>query len=223
MTTAPAPARILDDAPNKTSLVTCGAAGTPAPATAGAPAPASASAPTPATAGAPAPATAGAPTPATAGAATLPADAQRVAERAADALFSRDAASLGLGMQVAEVRPGYARVTMTVRPDMVNGHKTCHGGLIFSLADSAFAVSCNSHNESNVAASASIDFLAPAREGDGLTAEAQELWRSGRSGIYEVTVTNQRGERIALFRGRSHRIRGEVVPTDVDASSAQRE
>jgi len=156
-------------------------------------------------------------------AASAPASAQRMAERAAEALFSRDAASKALGMQVVTVRPGYARLTMKVRPDMLNGHRMCHGGLIFSLADSAFAVSCNSHNESTVAASASIDFLAPAVEGDSLAAEAQELWRSGRSGIYEITVTNQRGERIALFRGRSHRIRGEVVPAASDAGGAQRE
>jgi acyl-CoA thioesterase len=115
-----------------------------------------------------------------------------------------------LGMRVLAVRPGYAKLTMTVRPDMVNGHHICHGGLVFTLADSAFAVSCNSYNESTVAAAASIDFLAPAREGDELLAEASELWRSGRSGIYEITVTNQRGERIALFRGRSHRISGAV-------------
>jgi acyl-CoA thioesterase len=138
-------------------------------------------------------------------------DAQKLAERAAEALFSRDAASRMLGMRVVGVRPGYAKLSMTVRPDMVNGHRICHGGLVFTLADSAFAVSCNSYNESTVAAAASIDFLAPAREGDELLAEASEVWRSGRSGIYEITVTNQRGERIALFRGRSHRINGAVT------------
>jgi acyl-CoA thioesterase len=137
-------------------------------------------------------------------------DAQRLAERATEALFAGDKASKMLGMRVVVVKPGYARLTMTVRSDMVNGHSICHGGLIFSLADSAFAVSCNSHNESTVAAAASIDFLAPAFEGDELSAEANELWRSGRSGLYEITVTNQRGERIALFRGRSHRIGGSV-------------
>jgi acyl-CoA thioesterase len=100
---------------------------------------------------------------------------------------------------------------MTVRNDMCNGHRTCHGGLIFSLADSAFAAACNSYNESNVAAAASIDFLAPAREGDELVAEASEVWRSGRTGIYEIKVINQRGELIALFRGRSHRIGGPVT------------
>jgi acyl-CoA thioesterase len=138
-------------------------------------------------------------------------DAQHVAERAAEALFARDMASRMLGFRVAGVKPGYARLTMTVRPDMVNGHRICHGGLIFTLADSAFAASCNSYDESTVAAAASIDFLAPAFEGDELSAEAGELWRSGRSGLYEITVTNQRGERIALFRGRSHRVGGSVT------------
>ena len=138
-------------------------------------------------------------------------DVQRLAERAAEALFARDNTAKMLGILVVDVRPGYGRVTMKVRSDMVNGHRTCHGGLIFTLADSAFAVACNSHNESTVAAAASIDFLAPAREADELSAEGTELWRSGRTGIYEITVTNQRGERIALFRGRSHRIGGAVT------------
>ncbi len=143
--------------------------------------------------------------------------AQRLSEQAAEALLSRDSATRMLGIRLVAVRPGYARLTMTVRSDMVNGHRTCHGGLIFSLADSAFAVSCNSHNDSAVAAAASIDFLAPAFEGDILTAEASELWRSGRSGLYEIAITNQRGERIALFRGRSHRISGTVIATDTHA------
>ena len=138
-------------------------------------------------------------------------DAQLLAERAAQALFERDQASQVLGMRLLEVRPGHARVVMRVRADMVNGHARCHGGLIFALADSAFAFSCNSHNESTVAAAASIDFLASASAGDELSAVATELWRSQRNGIYEVTVTNQRGERIALFRGRSYRIDGQVT------------
>jgi acyl-CoA thioesterase len=94
---------------------------------------------------------------------------------------------------------------------MVNGHRICHGGLVFTLADSAFAFACNSHGESTVAAAASIDFLAPAREGDELHAVASELWRTRRNGIYEITVTNQRGERIAFFRGRSHQLSGKVT------------
>jgi len=137
--------------------------------------------------------------------------AQRRAERAAAALFAGDRASQALGMRITGVGPGWARVVMTVRPDMVNGHAICHGGIVFALADSAFAFACNSHNESTVAAAASIDFLAGAREGDELTAEASELWRTRRNGIYEINIHNQRGERIALFRGRSYRIDGQVV------------
>jgi len=136
---------------------------------------------------------------------------QRLAERAAAALFARDAASQMLGMRLDAVQPGRARVLMKVRADMVNGHGVCHGGLVFALADSAFAFACNTGNESTVAAAASIDFLIAVHEGDELTAEARELWRTRRNGIYEITVTNQRGERVALFRGRSYRIDGTVV------------
>jgi acyl-CoA thioesterase len=139
------------------------------------------------------------------------ADAQRTAERATSALFAGDRASQALGMRITGVRPGWARVLMLVRPDMVNGHAICHGGLVFALGDSAFAFACNSYNDSTVAAAAAIDFLAAAREGDELTAEASELWRTRRNGLYEIVVTNQRGERVALFRGRSYRIDGQVV------------
>jgi acyl-CoA thioesterase len=140
------------------------------------------------------------------------ADAQSLAESAVAALYEGDRASQALGMKIDSAAPGAARVSMTVRPDMVNGHRLCHGGLVFALADSAFAFACNSHGDRTLAAAASIDFLAPAREGDVLTAAARELWRSGRSGIYEITVTNQRGECIALFRGRSHRVEGRLIP-----------
>jgi acyl-CoA thioesterase len=137
--------------------------------------------------------------------------AQRLAEQSAQTLYERDRASQALGMRLDAVRPGWARVVMTVRADMLNGHHLCHGGIVFALADSAFAFACNSYNESTVAAAAAIDFLAGARAGDELTAEASELWRTRRNGIYEITVTNQRGERVALFRGRSYRIAGEVT------------
>ncbi|HEV2228352.1 MAG TPA: hydroxyphenylacetyl-CoA thioesterase PaaI [Steroidobacteraceae bacterium] len=137
--------------------------------------------------------------------------AQQVAEQSAQALYQRDRASQALGMRLVEVRPGRARVAMTVRPDMVNGHDVCHGGIVFALADSAFAFACNSYNESTVAAAAAVDFLAAARAGDELTAEASELWRTRRNGIYEISVSNQRGERVALFRGRSYRIDGQVT------------
>ena len=142
------------------------------------------------------------------------AQAQQLAEKAVQALFASDRASQALGIRIVEIRPGYSRLTMLVRPDMVNGHRICHGGMVFALADSAFAFSCNSYNESTVAAAASIDFLAPACEGDELTATAAELWRTGRNGIYEITIINQKGARIALFRGRSHRIDGHVVSAD---------
>ncbi len=138
--------------------------------------------------------------------------AQGRAERAVAALFARDRASQALGMRITGVGPGWARLVMSVRADMLNGHQVCHGGLVFALADSAFAFACNSHNESTVAAAAAIDFLAAARAGDELTAEAREIWRTKRNGIYEITVTNQRGERVALFRGRSYRIEGQVSP-----------
>lgn len=133
--------------------------------------------------------------------------AQSLAERSAAALYANDRASQGLGIRMLETRPGYAKLAMVVREDMLNGHASCHGGFIFTLADSAFAFSCNSHGGTVVAAAASIDFLAPAQGGDELTAIATERWRSKRSGVYEVTVANQRGETIALFRGRSHQVR----------------
>ena len=137
--------------------------------------------------------------------------AQALAEATAAAMFSRDAASQALGMQILKMGPGYAKLTMTVRPDMLNGHQTCHGGFIFALADSAFAFSCNSYNLNTVAAGCSIEYLAPGRAGDVLTAEAIEQSRAGRSGVYDVSVTNQDGTRIALFRGKSHQIKGEVL------------
>jgi acyl-CoA thioesterase len=138
--------------------------------------------------------------------------AQALAERAARTMYENDAASRGLGIEIVEMRPGFCRATMLVRADMVNGHDIAHGGFIFALADSAFAFSCNSHNAVTVAAGATIDFLAPAHKGDRLTATATELWRSKRTGLYEISVTNQQGSVIALFRGRSHQIKGQVVP-----------
>jgi acyl-CoA thioesterase len=140
-------------------------------------------------------------------------DQRQIAERVATAMFARDAASQSLGMELKEVRPGYARLTLLVRPDMLNGHAICHGGIVFSLADSAFAFACNSRNQSTVASGCSIDFLGPARSGDELTAEAMERALLGRIGIYDVTVTNQEGKTVALFRGRSYRVTGEVIPT----------
>jgi acyl-CoA thioesterase len=138
-------------------------------------------------------------------------DAQSTAERAAQVLYAADASSQNLGMRIVSVAPGTATLTMPIRAHMLNGHQVCHGGLIFALADSAFAFACNSYGDNTIAASGSIDFLAPGREGDLLTATATELWRSHRTGIYEAVVTRQTGERVALFRGRSHRIEGRVA------------
>jgi acyl-CoA thioesterase len=138
-------------------------------------------------------------------------EAQRLAERCAAALYERDRASQSLGMTLTAVRPGWAQVRMSVREDMTNGHGVCHGGVVFMLADSAFAFACNSYNEATVAAAATIDFLLAAHAGDTLIAEAHELWRTKRNGIYEIVVCNQRNERLALFRGRSYRIDGQVA------------
>ena len=140
-----------------------------------------------------------------------PAEAQALAERVARAMLDRDPASQKLGMHIGAIAPGHAEVTMTVRPDMLNGHAICHGGFIFTLADSAFAYACNSYNLSTVASGCAIDFVAPAREGDVLTARAAERSVAGRTGVYDIDVVNQRGETVALFRGKSYRIKGHVV------------
>jgi acyl-CoA thioesterase len=140
-------------------------------------------------------------------------DPQTIADRVGSGMLAQDQASRGLGMRIEAMGPGYSRMTMTVRPDMLNGFKICHGGFITTFADSAFAFACNSYNELTLAAGIVVDFVAPAREGDLLTAEAREVSLSGRTGVYDVKVTNQRGETIALLRGRSHRVNDKpVVP-----------
>lgn len=142
-----------------------------------------------------------------------PIDPQAVAAAVGQGMMSEDAASRGLGMKIDAMGPGYARLSMSVRADMLNGFKICHGGFIVTLADSAFAFACNSHNELTVAAGIVVDFIAPAKEGDVLTAEAREVALAGRTGVYDVTVTNQGQELIAVLRGRSHRMKGkQVVP-----------
>ncbi|NHZ37716.1 hydroxyphenylacetyl-CoA thioesterase PaaI [Massilia rubra] len=138
-------------------------------------------------------------------------DPQALAELAGKTMFERDPASQALGMLLAEIRPGYARMTMPVRRDMLNGHQTCHGGYIFMLADSAFAFACNSHNLNTVGAGCTIDYLSPGREGDLLMAVAIEQALSGKTGVYDITVTNQDGRTLALFRGKSHRVTGNVA------------
>ena len=133
-------------------------------------------------------------------------DAQSTADKVREVMFVDDAASRMLGMQVVEIGPGHAVLTMTVRVDMLNGFAVCHGGLIATLADSAFAFACNSRNALTVASGFDIDILRSAKLGDLLTARAEEASLGGRTGLYDITVTNQRGELIAMFRGRSHRL-----------------
>jgi acyl-CoA thioesterase len=139
------------------------------------------------------------------------AHAQSLAERVATEMFARDQASQALGMRIVRVGPGRAELTMRIRADMLNGHAICHGGFIFTLADSTFAFACNSANMATVASGCSIDFVAPARENDVLTAVGVERSLSGRTGVYDIEVKNQNGETVALFRGKSHRIKGQIV------------
>ncbi|HEY5718728.1 MAG TPA: hydroxyphenylacetyl-CoA thioesterase PaaI [Motiliproteus sp.] len=138
--------------------------------------------------------------------------AQQLAEACAAALYQGDSLSRELGMTLDQIGPGMAELSMVVQPWMLNGHGTCHGGLIFTLADSAFAFACNSQNHKAVAAGCTIDYLNPAHGGDRLTARASQSHQRGRSGIYDVEVSNQQGVAIALFRGRAHRLPGAVIP-----------
>ena len=136
--------------------------------------------------------------------------AQQVAEAAAAAMYARDRASLALGMKLVAVAPGAASMQMRVREDMANVHDSCHGGFIFTLADSTFAYACNSHNRNAVAVTCLIEYLRPARVGDVLTASGLEQALEGRNGVYDVRVQNQNGELVALFRGKSTQVKGEV-------------
>lgn len=127
-------------------------------------------------------------------------------------MYEADACSRALGFELVEVRAGYARMRAAIRPDFLNGHNICHGGLIFTLADSTFAFACNSYNVNTVASGCSIEFLRPVHGGDTLTAEAVEQTISGRTGIYDIRVVNDSGETVAMFRGKSANIKGHVIP-----------
>ena len=137
--------------------------------------------------------------------------ATALAQDAVNAMWSRDQAAQALGMEIRQVLAGSATLRMRVRKDMVNGHQICHGGLIFTLADTAFAYACNSYNQNTVASACHIDFLAQGREGDVLEAVAIERSSAGRTGVYDVEVRVVDGHAVALFRGKSHRIKGEVI------------
>lgn len=138
-------------------------------------------------------------------------DPQTLAEKVRDGMYERDQAARSLDMKITAVGPGRATITMPVREDMLNGFRICHGGLITTLADTAFAYACNSGNEQTVASGVSVDFMAPGKPGDLLTAAAQQVFEAGRTGVYDVTVTNQKGELIAVMRGKSYRLKGRAV------------
>lgn len=139
---------------------------------------------------------------------------QERAEKSTEIMFAADRASAGLGMTITGVAPGQATLTMQVRPEMLNGHQICHGGFIFALADSAFAFACNSYNQLVVAQQNQITYLSPGRADEMLTAHAVETSRTGRSGIYDVTVTGEDGRAVALFRGLSRSVKGQHFPEE---------
>lgn len=137
---------------------------------------------------------------------------QEIAEASARAMWNDDSASQRLDMKLDHIAPGAATLSMTITSAMSNGHGNCHGGYIFTLADSAFAFACNSYNQLVVAQHCAITYLVPGRIGDRLTATAREVSRRGRSGIYDVTITNQEGVQLAEFRGHSRTVKGTHLP-----------
>jgi acyl-CoA thioesterase len=145
-------------------------------------------------------------------------DAQAIAEACRDVMWRDDRASKSLGMEVLAVGPGTAAMRMTVRDDMLNGHAICHGGLITTLADSTFAFACNGYNEVTVASGFDVNLIAAARKGDVLTARAVEVSKAGRTGVYDIQVDNQRGEKVAAFRGRSYTMKGKPLVPELPSS-----
>jgi acyl-CoA thioesterase len=140
-----------------------------------------------------------------------PDDDQAIAEAVREQMYSRDWAAQALGITVEAIGPGSAVCRMGVRDDMLNGHATCHGGLIFTLADTAFAYACNAGNRATVALTCQVTFIAPARADDVLSASAREQSRTGRTGVYDVEVRRADGAIVALFRGQAYEIRGAIV------------
>lgn len=137
---------------------------------------------------------------------------QALAEACAKAMWDDDNATRHLGMELLAIAPGEATITMTIAETMTNGHGTCHGGYIFTLADSAFAFACNTYNQRTVAQHCSVTYIAPAFKGDRLMATAREVSRRGRAGIYDIRITNQEGEHVAEFRGHSRTVKGTHLP-----------
>ena len=142
-----------------------------------------------------------------------------LARACADRMWADDQASPGLGMRLEEVGPGWARLSLMVTAGLLNGHRTCHGGYIFSLADSAFAFACNSEDQAAVASHCAVSFLRPAREGEELVAHAERRAEAGRSGIYDVRVATRGGETVAEFRGHSRTIGRSVLPGTLPEAS----
>ena len=140
------------------------------------------------------------------------ADSQQLAEACVELMLDNDAAARSLGVKVLSVAPGQATLSMRVSREMTNSHLNCHGGVIFTLADVGFAYACNNANKMTVASGCTIEYMAPAAIGDTLTATVIERSRSGRTGVYDADITNQRDELVAVFRGKSYQIRGEVIP-----------
>lgn len=139
-------------------------------------------------------------------------NAQEMAEACAKAMWELDTASQHLGMRIEHIAPGEATLSMDITATMSNGHGNCHGGYIFTLADSAFAFACNGYNQLTVAQNCSITYISPGRIGDRLTAEAREISRRGRSGIYDIRISNQDGDLVAEFRGLSRTVKGTHLP-----------
>ncbi len=138
--------------------------------------------------------------------------AQQMAEACAEAMWKLDTASQHLGMRIEHIAPGQATLSMEITKTMSNGHGNCHGGYIFTLADSAFAFACNGYNQLTVAQNCSITYISPGKIGDRLTAEAREVSRKGRSGIYDIRISNQNGDLVAEFRGLSRTVKGTHLP-----------
>lgn len=136
---------------------------------------------------------------------------QQLAQACTEVLHQQDYAAQMMGIAIIETTPGKAILQMTVRKDMSNGHGICHGGMIFTLCDTAFAHACNNTNKNTVASGCTIDYLAPGHLGDVLIASAQERSRSGRTGVYDVEVTRPDGTLVAVFRGKSYQIKGQLV------------
>ena len=140
-------------------------------------------------------------------------DNDKLAKKCSEVMHTNDKAAQMLGIKILTSTPGYAELCMTVREEFSNGHDICHGGILFTLADTAFAHACNNSNQNTVASGASIQFLAPGKVGDVLTAVAYERSRGGKTGVYDIEIKNQLSTTVALFRGNSYQIKGQLIAT----------